>query len=392
MVKAADVLADAGYDVRVVSTMATPRLGDVDRRLHGRRRWRWSPIERGRTQVPLTWLVSGGRTRAARHVAAALGSRTPYRVAARAYSRVHAELLQAIAAEPADLIYAGTNGAIAASLDAAAAAGVPCGIDFEDFHCGEQEPIADGPLVNGLADVIMADASRRAAFLTAGSEAIAAACAERFGRAPLTINNVFPLSPPPVVSRGPGPLRLYWFSQTIGHGRGLEEVTRAAGQLLMPVELHLRGVPASGYLDRLRACAATAAPQLAIHVHDASDPDDMVESCRPYDVGIAAEPGHIPNGALALSNKALTYPLAALALVLSDTPGQRPLADTLNGEAAVYAPGDTEGLADHLRRWATDPARLRRARDAAWEAARSRWHWEHPLERDALLDLVAKSF
>jgi hypothetical protein len=131
------------------------------------------------------------------------------------------------------------------------------------------------------------------------------------------------------------------------------------------------------------------APGFPLVVHPPADPDSMIESCGPFDAGVASEPGHVANNALALSNKALTYPAAGLALILSDTAGQRPLADSLGGDAIVYRPGDVETLAEGLRRWAVDPSALARARAAAWEAAQHRWYWEHPSERDALLAAVA---
>jgi hypothetical protein len=75
-------------------------------------------------------------------------------------------------------------------------------------------------------------------------------------------------------------------------------------------------------------------------------------------------------------------------MVVTDTPGQRPLADDLGTDAIVYAPGEIERLADGLTRWAGDRRALARAKTASWEAARRRWHWEHPLERDQLLSAI----
>jgi glycosyltransferase involved in cell wall biosynthesis len=389
IVKAADALSGAGYDVRVVSGLISERVGTVDRALQGRRTWRWSPIKLGRDQSPVRWVMSGGRTKIAKQLASAFGKHSPQALATYAYSRGYSELVSAILAEPADFVYAGTNGAISAALDASARAGIPCGIDFEDFHCGELEPTADGRLMNALADTMMRDASRRAALVTAGSAAISAACLERFGREPLVINNVFPLPASPVRRPYAGPLRLYWFSQTIGHGRGIEDAIDAAGAVELPMELHLRGNAEANYIEALRLRAAAAAPLLKIAVHFPTDPDAMIGSCDPFDIGLSAEQGHIPNRAINLSNKALTYPLAGLAVVLTDTLGQKPLADTLDGEAIVYRPGDVPALADGLRRWALDRPALRRSGEAAWEAARARWHWEHPLERDRLVDGIA---
>lgn len=391
MVKAADALAGEGHDVRVVSSILTSAWGETDRRLHAHRVWRWAPVDATRAAAPLRWLLSGGRMRAATRIADALQGRVPRAVAMRAYSRMHSELERAILAEPTDLVYAGTSGAIGAALDAAGRAGVPCGVDFEDFHCGEADAAAPGgALVNTFGEAMMADATMRAAFLTAGSAAIAAACGERFGRTPLPIDNVFPLpTSAPAFARAPGPLRIYWFSQTIGRGRGIEDVVHAAARASVPCELHLRGAATPGYIESLRRCAAATSGGPSIAVHEPVDPDDMVASCGGFDVGVSAEQGQVPNRMINLPNKALTYPLAGLALILTKTLGQRALGESLGGEAIEYEPGDVAALAEGLRRWARDTASLRRSREASWEAARLRWHWEHPLERDALLAAFA---
>ena len=117
----------------------------------------------------------------------------------------------------------------------------------------------------------------------------------------------------------------------------------------------------------------------------------MVDLCRDYDVGLATEPGSSLNNRAALSNKVLTYVLAGLAVVCTDTPGQRPLGQDLGEGALLYAPGDLDALARGLRSWTEDKALLVRAKKAAWEAAKLRWHWDHPLERGALLDAVARA-
>jgi hypothetical protein len=114
----------------------------------------------------------------------------------------------------------------------------------------------------------------------------------------------------------------------------------------------------------------------------------MVDLCREHDIGLAIEEPDVFNHDLALSNKALTYPLAGLALLLTETAGQRVLAADV-GEAVVVKSGDVDALAAGLRQWADSPARLTDAKAAAWEAARRRWHWEHEVERGRLLDSVA---
>ena len=388
MLKAADALHGAGYDVRVVSTSHTPWAAAADRELKARRAWRWTVIPHDRATAPARWLTSGVRQRLAELVARRDVGSAPQRVVTAAFSRIHAELVAAILGEPTDFIYAGTSGAVGAAADAARRSGVPFALDFEDFHCGEHDATPWGTRRNELAARVMGDAVRGASFVTAGSAAIGRACQERFGIVPVVINNVFPLNGAPA-SRDDGELlRLYWFSQTVGTGRGLEDVIAAAGLARLRAELHLRGRAAQRYLEALGARAARLAPTLKIVHHSPADPDHIVDGCRAFDIGLSLEPGHTLNNALSLSNKTLTYPLAGLAMVVTDTPGQRPLAADLGPDAIVYAPGEIQRLADGLRTWADDRRTLRRAQQASWEAARRRWHWEHPLERDRFLSAV----
>jgi hypothetical protein len=93
------------------------------------------------------------------------------------------------------------------------------------------------------------------------------------------------------------------------------------------------------------------------------------------------------NRALCLTNKALVYPLAALAVAMTDTPGQRALASELGDEALVVPAGDVEALADGLKRFANDRRHLGECRTASWSSAIRRWHWEHAEERGKLLGL-----
>jgi hypothetical protein len=304
---------------------------------------------------------------------------------------MHVELVRAAIAEPVDLVYGGTTGALAAVAAAANQAGVPYGLDLEDFHSAEHEETVASRVVHGLAERIERAILPRAAFLTAGSAMIAAAYADKYNVHCVPVNNTFPLpAEPPVLSNGcENGLRLYWFSQTIGPRRGLEDVLYAMGQAGIPGELHLRGQAIPPYLCRLRQLAGDVALRLHLVHHEPAPPDAMVELCQGHDIGLALEPGFSVNNRLALSNKAFTYMLAGLAVAFTDTPGQRRLARDLGEAALLYAPGDIKGLAAGLKQWATDRDRLARAKAAAWHAAQRRWHWEHPLERGALLGTVA---
>lgn len=390
MVKAADAFHAAGHRVRVISTVSTPWATAADDVFRSRP-WRWERIDYTRGGAPSRWALSGVRQRASLALAARWPDHAPLGLAARTIARVHDELVAAILRDPGDLVYGGTLGALAAAVEAAAAAGVPCGVDFEDLHDGEHEPQGDGPLRDALAARLMRQALDQAVVVTAGSAAIAEACAAKYGRRPLPINNVFSLpAQPPAFRRDDGPLRLYWFSQTIGPGRGLEDVIDAVGKAALAAELHLRGAVGPEYAEHLRRRAWLIARRLTIVFHTPAAPDQMVECCQGFDAGISAEQGHIPNRQVNLSNKALVYPLAGLALVLTETRGHAPLSADLHDRLVHYRPGDIDTLAAGLVRL-SDPAWRRDAQQASWEAARTRWHWDHPCERQALVDAVEQA-
>jgi hypothetical protein len=396
MLKAADTLAAAGHSVRLVSTRhvdwAVAADADVRQRRPGA--WKWMEVDYSRATAPLARLRGGARYRVARRLAALAGpERAPMALVLRGYARTHPELVRAALSEPADLFYGGTTGALGAAAEAGWRAGVPFALDLEDFHSAEQDAGADAALGHGLAERIETAVLPDAQLLTTSSGAIAAAYANKYGVHPVTVHNTFPLpSLAPSLEPSPGEgLRLYWFSQTIGAGRGLETAVRAVGLARVAGELHLRGRPVPGYLESLRSLADRAAPRLRVLHHEPAPPDSMVEVCGGHDVGLAVEPGFSVNNRLALSNKVFTYVLAGLAVILTDTPGQRGLAADLGEGAALCAPGDAAMMAGALARWAEDKASLARAKAAAWRAARRRWHWEHPDDSGALVSAVAKA-
>jgi glycosyltransferase involved in cell wall biosynthesis len=389
MLKAADALAAVGYRVRVISTRHLPWAVGADREVRRLREaaWTWATVDYERDADAFARVRTGLRLRGAKLAARTLGpSRCPRSLAAAAWSRAHRELVRAAVREPVDLLYGG-GAALAAVAEAGRKMGVPYAIDLEDFHSAEQVDSPAATLSHALATLIERDVLPGAVFLTASSPGIAAAYADRYGVSPIVVHNTFPLpaKPPDVHPHPERRLRLYWFSQTIGPGRGLEDAVSAMALAAVPGELHLRGLAITGYVESLRRLAAQGAPRLEIVPHDPAPPDTMVDLCADYDVGLSLERGPVLNRLLCLTNKAFTYILGGLAVAFTDTPGQRPLARDLGDGSLLYAPGDVASLAAGLRRWADDTRLLERARTASWLAARRRWHWEHLDERGALI-------
>ena len=390
MVKAADAFAEAGYDVSVVATRHErwATAADVDTR--SRRTWPVDVVDYRRGASGSTYWRTGAEHRAARAAVAAIGvERAPLPLVARAFGRVHGPMVRAVSAIPADLIYGGTTGALAAIAEAARRSSTPYALDLEDFHSAET--LGPGaPFVDALATRVERDSMRGAAFVTTSSEAIADAYRERYGVATAVVHNTFPLPAraPDFTRVDPGVLRLYWFSQTIGPGRGLDEAVAALGRSGVRAELVLRGRPHDGYLDALRGLAAARAPRVTIIPEPPAAPDAMVDLARGFDVGLALDHGAPYNRALCMANKPFTYILAGMAIAMFDTPGQHDLGVDIGRGAALVPSGDVDALAGAFARWAADPAALDCAKRTAWQAAVRRWHWEHDAERGALYRLV----
>ncbi len=393
MVKAADALTAAGYGVRVVSTLDHSWASGFDPQIADGRSWRWTPVDLRRSRRPIDWYSQGLKRRTLRGLVRWLGvapSRLPIGLLCVLGRRGIAGVIGQISREPADLVYAGTSAGLSVGPLAAHRLSVPFALDLEDFHSAE---LADSPVTafdHGVAAALESRFLSKAAFLTAGSEGIARAYAARYDVIPIPIHNVFALpgQQPRLRPVADGPRRLYWFSQTIGLDRGLQDVVRALGMCAQPCHLYLQGNAPSGVEAHLRNLAEREAPRLTLRFSPLVSPDLIVPGLAAFDIGLALEQPVSFNRSICLTNKALTYILGGLPVVMTDTEGQRPLAQSLGEGALLYPPGDFMTLAGRLRAWLADDDALRRAGIAAWEAAKDRWHWEHPLEQGALLRAV----
>ncbi len=383
MTKAADALSEAGASVHVLSIDSTDWALVADRDIRHRRpnAWTWDSIDIRKSSR--AYFTSGIRQRVGQYASRAIGAdRLPLYVAGCARERGLAEIVLRAKRLKVDLIYGGGI-ALATAFYAARKLAVPFAVDLEDFHTGDQVNSGLGPLYENLSGRIERDVLPAAILRTGGSAEISEAYIEKYGVDVVTINNTFPIEGVSEADFGGEgtPLLLYWFSQTIGPGRGLEDAIRGAGAAAVEMELHLQGLPIDRYLASLRDLAASVAPQLTIVLHPPCFPDDMVRECMRYDVGLAVESGEVLNKRLCLSNKALAYAAAGMAIVLTDLPGHRTLARDLGDGAFVFKEGDVTALAARLSAWSLDRHSLRKAKLATQRAASSRWNWDHPKEK-----------
>jgi glycosyltransferase involved in cell wall biosynthesis len=378
LVKEADALVEIGCGVHVVAAHWASWAKSTDRALMASRSWRLTFIDWSREAAPLTHAFSRIRHWAARQ---SIHFAQTDALALAAFSRVGPELSRAAAREPADLYIAHNLGALPAALAAGDAHNAPVGFDAEDFHSGQLANDADANW-RTFVETTERRLLTRCAYVTAAAPGIAEAYQTLCGiRVPVTVLNVFPRRERPVSLRptaSTDPLRLYWFSQTIGPDRGLEDVVRAIGLLRdATIRLHLRGVWQSGYEARLRGLAADCGVSNDVIVAEPpAPPDQMIRLAAQADVGLALEPGSTRNNDIAISNKLYTYILAGNAVVASNTSGQSRAAAELKGAVVTYAAGSPESLAAALNSWNGDRRALQQARAEAWRLGERRFNWD----------------
>ena len=388
LVKEADALVEVGHDVSVFCSHTISWADEADKNLLARRKWTCSYVGGNNGSLLYAWTrLRHGLVRrftGARRADSWLGLR--------ALTRVTPELSAAAVRCKADLYIAHYTGALAAAAQAAKQNGSSVSFDAEDFETGYYD-IKSGPQ---KSDRLVEDVERRylqeCCYVTAGSPGIASAYQAKYGISmPTSVLNVFPLAERPLEFRttsSTAPLRLYWFSQTVGPGRGLEDVIRAMARLRdCTIELHLQGLARPDHRQYLRNIAiAAGVPDQAILFHPPGAPDELIREAAEFDVGLALERPASLNKDFCVSNKLFSYMLAGNAIAATATAGQRDILEMIGEAGFLYEPGDIGALARGLRNWSQDRAMLQRARQESWFWGTQRFNWD--IEKKKFLDVI----
>jgi glycosyltransferase involved in cell wall biosynthesis len=377
LVKEANALHEAGYAVRVVAGDYAPGVRPLDDTILARAPWTVAKIGLGARPFYLARRI---RQEIARK-AFSLGKGGIQGVVW-AHSPITQSLAKAAAAEAADLYIGHYLAALPAAAWAARWHGAKLGFDAEDDHVGELIDAPESRLEIAIRQRIEAHFLPQCQHLTAASPGIAHAYSRRYGVSMTPILNVFPLSNAPRAAAADqscardSTLSVYWFSQTIGPGRGLEPFIEAMGKVRGRVTLSIRGSDFLGYSARLKALASDAGAADRIYFLPSAPPDEMARLAAQHDVGLASELSTPPNRAISLTNKIFTYLLAGVPVLLSDTPAQRKLAAELGEAARVADLADPAAVAAALETWALKAEALAAAKSEAWRLGQTRLNWD----------------
>lgn len=388
VVKEATALQASGFVVTVIHGRFQSHLVSEDEALAASHDWHARPVDWRRRPGSL---FAEMNHRLARLLLRVL--RAPsLSLAARAEHRAAQALAAAAGRVQASLYIGHTPAGLCAAAAAARRNRGRLGFDAEDYHPAETDDVVrDAWRQRGL-HTIEKHLLPACASLTASSPLIGARYASTYGiRHPSVVLNAFPrsqaLSAPQAArrddSRRP---RLYWFSQTIGHGRGLEELLVVLGRAKVVCDVFLRGTPESGFIEALNRLAATAQYRGRLHLLPRAPASDLVRLCADYDLGLALEKSTPLNRDLCLTNKLFAYLLAGLPIAYTPTTAQRHFAVPL-GSAALELDLQTPGTAaSAIDAYFDDSPRQLQARARAWSAGQTTCCWD--VEQPALISEV----
>ena len=313
-----------------------------------------------------------------------------FNAAVRSMALFSQELSGATKKQQADLYIGHNLGALPAVVKAARHHGAIAAFDFEDFHRGEDlENSPNWKRAKQVEDSYVPSLT----FATAASPLIAREYQSLYPAISITtINNCFPLS---YAVNEPGalplaPLKLFWFSQTIGAKRGIETVIEAMGMIGdSKIELSLLGncpVETKDYF--LGIMKKNGVDSAQVKFLPVVEEKEIARIASMHHIGLACEVPHILNRELCLTNKVFMYLLAGNAIVFSKTRAQAAFLEETPGIGLAYQPDDASQLSKLLGTYLDDPALLQQHRIAALKLGIQSLNWD--IEKQSLLRKVGE--
>ena len=254
--------------------------------------------------------------------------------------------------------------------------------DFEDWYSHDLLAEANRSRPIRLLEKYEKMALQKGVLTYTTSLALAGALTTWAGTAPpRVLQNVFPFSDRNTVDHiikdrvNTGIPSVHWYSQTIGPGRGIEFLIESLYDVDIPIELHLRGNLYQGFRRELEDLFP-AGKGHSLHFHPLVPHRELLSRISEHDIGLATEE-YVPDSRnLTITNKILQYLQGGIAVVASDTLGQREVAKEAPGAVFLFRNKDRQGLASLLNGLLGHRERLDAAKKAALEAAREKFCWE----------------
>ena len=377
--KEADALSAAGYDVELLGGWYDEERAERDRALLQNRTWRFVPVvdwTKPSISARIQRQVQRAKSRIGRELHRCLNLENRWQLG---YST--GKLLGAALSRNADLYIAHSEPAMWAAARLLKR-GRRVGVDMEDWFSEDLLPEVRRQRPVKLLRRLEQGVLSRAGHATCTSRAMAEALAQEYGcETPVVIYNAFAWSDRADIDglikdrRDRRLPSIHWYSQTLGAGRGLEDLISALPFIKHDAAIHLRGKPAAGFREWLSA-QIPANWHDRVFIHDLVPNDELLSRIAEHDIGFAGEQKYCRSRDLTVTNKILHCLLGGLVVVASDTTGQREVAEQARGAVQLYRAGDHQDLAIKLNYLLSSPSGLAQAKEAALAAARETFCWE----------------
>jgi hypothetical protein len=249
--------------------------------------------------------------------------------------------------------------------------GFKVAFDFEDWYSHDLLPEANQRRPIKLLEKYEKYALQKSVLSYTTSNCMAAALATFAGVVPPSVlYNVFPLAERNLLDgkikdrKNRSRASLYWHSQTIGPGRGLEFFVKSLHQVDIPIELHLRGNCSEDFKNQLSSFFPSEKGH-ELFFHQLVPHKELLSRVAEHDIGLATE-DHFPESRnLTITNKIFQYLLGGIAVIASDTAGQKELAATAANAVLLYENYNSNDLAKQINSLIMDKERLRLAKQSA---------------------------
>ena len=375
IVKEATALHTAGFDVTVLYCYFIDWAADKDKQLLQQIPWKYQLVGGNPASKNGIYFFTRLRNKTAALLNRYLGN--GFLLAERTQARAYDELLKA-AKKIKAAWYIGHNlGALSVAVKAARYNNAKAGFDFEDYHRGELLPSATIDLnrLTYLENKYLPSLN----YFSGSSTMITKAVQKDhpgFKGPVITLLNCFPLAQQPVFKEKPEgdeTLQLFWFSQTIGVNRGLEQLIDAMQLLNDPsVHLTLAGRCDEAMMHYIQKHAVNVMGN--IHFAGILSPDELPLFASKFDVGMALELMLPENRNLCLTNKIFIYLLAGNAMILSATAMQCAFNEEYKVGEMVHL-NDVNALAEKIRVY-KNKEKLEAQRRYNYALAKKEMNWE----------------
>jgi hypothetical protein len=152
------------------------------------------------------------------------------------------------------------------------------------------------------------------------------------------------------------PKSLLWFSQTIGPGRGIEELINALQIVETNIEIHFVGYIKDEYKEFITS--GLKGNKHIIKFVPFLKHNELLDYIKNFEVGLALEPSFPLNKDLTISNKILLYLQMKLRVIASKTTGQLELSDSFNDQMLYVDIGDAIDFSEGIKKMLLAPSKM----------------------------------